>query len=298
MFQNNKTKTIENIKEYFEKFLRERQQKMTSQRNLILDEFLTSKQHLSTEELHRVITQKDDTISHSTVYRMLKLMCVAGLAREEDFGDGVKRYEYEGQHHDHLICVSCNKTVEVFDTTIESIQEKLAESNGYLLTGHKMDIYGICADCRNKEALLSLDENAQTQSAVSSSSVPTDGESRIGAGTVRNIGDAGVSGAIANDTGVSDTGVSETRYVKSMPLGLLKTGGKAVIASFAAHRTSRGNVAHQRKDRRIQTMGIRVGKTVEVLNNEGKGPILLKIDDLRIAIGRAIAMEIMVQASD
>jgi ferrous iron transport protein A len=34
---------------------------------------------------------------------------------------------------------------------------------------------------------------------------------------------------------------------------------------------------------------------VEMLNNEGRGPILLKVDESRIAIGRGMAMKIMVK---
>ncbi|MBF0553294.1 MAG: transcriptional repressor [Nitrospirae bacterium] len=68
-------------------------------RDLILEEFLGSRKHLSTEDLHNLIIQKDNTIGHTTVYRMLKLLTEAGLAREDDFGDGVKRYEYQSRHH-------------------------------------------------------------------------------------------------------------------------------------------------------------------------------------------------------
>jgi ferrous iron transport protein A len=41
-------------------------------------------------------------------------------------------------------------------------------------------------------------------------------------------------------------------------------------------------------------MGLRVGKTVEMLNNAG-GPVLLRVDESRIAIARGLAMKIMVR---
>jgi ferrous iron transport protein A len=41
-------------------------------------------------------------------------------------------------------------------------------------------------------------------------------------------------------------------------------------------------------------MGIRIGKGVEMLNN-GSGPVLLRVDESRIAIARGMVMKIMVR---
>jgi len=45
-------------------------------------------------------------------------------------------------------------------------------------------------------------------------------------------------------------------------------------------------------------MGIRPGKTIEMLSNEGGGALLVKIDEARIAMGRTMAMKIMVRRKD
>lgn len=137
----------------FEKFLSGKGLKMTRQRALILETFLRKEGHLSSEELYDLLKTKDPSLGRATVYRMLKLLKDAGLANEVDFGEGVSRYEhkYGHAHHDHLICVRCGRTREVVDEEIESLQEKLAERFGFALTSHKMDLYGLCQDCRKKE---------------------------------------------------------------------------------------------------------------------------------------------------
>ena len=78
-------------------------------------------EHTTAEELYGIVKKRDRTIGQATVYRVVRLLCEAGLAREVDFGDGVMRYEhlYEHKHHDHLICRSCGRTVEVCDPVIE-----------------------------------------------------------------------------------------------------------------------------------------------------------------------------------
>lgn len=50
----------------------------------------------------------------------------------------------------------------------------------------------------------------------------------------------------------------------------------------------------EKSDVRVEDMGLRIGKTVEILNNGG-GPVLVKVDESRIAVARGIAMKIMVR---
>ncbi len=78
------------------------------------------------------------------------------------------------------------------------------------------------------------------------------------------------------------------------PLGLLSKDEKAEIVEM---KTQRGYCNGKSKNElcHAEDMGLRVGKVVEMLNNEGRGSILLKVDESRIAIGRGMAMKIMVR---
>lgn len=78
------------------------------------------------------------------------------------------------------------------------------------------------------------------------------------------------------------------------PLGLLSEGEKAEIVEIKTHRgychgKSKNELCH------AEDMALRAGKVIEMLNNEGRGPLLLKVDESRIAIGRGMAMKIMVK---
>ncbi len=124
--------------------------KLTPQRRLILEVFLESEDHLASEELYEKVKKLNPAIGQATVYRTVKLLSDSGIAKELYFGDGVARYEpkYGRKHHDHLICENCGKNVEVIDEKIEELQEELAKRHGYVLTGHRMYLYGICSNCR------------------------------------------------------------------------------------------------------------------------------------------------------
>jgi len=76
-------------------------------------------------------------------------------------------------------------------------------------------------------------------------------------------------------------------------LGLLREGEKAEIVQIKApHGDRKDQFCH------AGDMGLRVGKVIEILNSEGSGPILLKVGESRIAIGRGMAMKIIVRRID
>jgi Fur family ferric uptake transcriptional regulator len=136
--------------EVFSGYLSVNRLKITPQRRLILDVFLAEPGHVSSEELYAKIKRCDPSIGQATVYRTLKLLADCGLAQAVSFADGITRYEphFGVEHHDHLICEVCGRTIEIVDPVIERRQEGLAARYGFSLARHKMDLYGLCPDCR------------------------------------------------------------------------------------------------------------------------------------------------------
>lgn len=142
--------------EVFLKHIQKSGLKRTAQRDLILDTFLRTEEHLSSEDLYRLVQKDDPSIGQTTVYRTLKLLTEAGLAREVRFGDGLTHYEhnYKHQHHDHMICSECGRIIEFFSAELEAIQDAMAAKHRFQVTQHLLRIIGVCAECRRamKEA--------------------------------------------------------------------------------------------------------------------------------------------------
>lgn len=134
------------------KYLAENGLNRTAQRETILKEFLALERHVSVQELAEAIRRKHKDLGHATVFRALKLFSDAGLARVVDLGDGLLRYEhgFEHGHHDHLICRSCGRTEEFCSPDIERLQDEIGQKHGFMLTGHRLDLYGTCRDCAKK----------------------------------------------------------------------------------------------------------------------------------------------------
>jgi len=137
----------------FKEHLRLQRLKSTTQRDTIVRAFLETQRHVSVEELYTEVRKRNPRIGYATVYRTMKLLTECGVAAERHFRDGEARYESaEKKHHDHLICERCGKIVEFEEPRIESLQEETAKKLGFLFTGHKMELYGVCRDCRRARA--------------------------------------------------------------------------------------------------------------------------------------------------
>ena len=125
----------------------------TGQRELILEIFLETEEHLTSEDLYGLVQRQDDTVGLTTVYRTLKLLTDAGLAREVRFGDNKTYYEhhYNHDHHDHMICTQCGRVIEFFSAEIEALQDEMAGKFGFKPTHHSLRMWGVCEDCQNAE---------------------------------------------------------------------------------------------------------------------------------------------------
>ena len=126
--------------------------KHTEQRDTILRTFLETREHLSTDELFRLVKKKDPKIGFTTVYRTLKLLAECGLASEVAFHDGIARYEhqYNRRSHHHMVCTDCGSSVEFFSPEVDNLEQKIGRQHNYETTRHTFQIYGVCEDCRKK----------------------------------------------------------------------------------------------------------------------------------------------------
>lgn len=124
--------------------------KRTGQRDLILNVFLETEGHVSSEDLYELVKKEDPTIGFTTVYRTLKLLQECGLARNVQYYDGRMLYEHDFKHdhHDHLICTSCGALIEFYSEVIENMQDRIADMHKFQPTHHSLRIFGICNNCQ------------------------------------------------------------------------------------------------------------------------------------------------------
>lgn len=127
-------------------FLRQKGLKQTRQRQVILETFLATNEHLTAEDLYMRVQAQNPDIGFATVYRTLHLIVDSGIAREREFSAGRKYYEHvvgETRDHHHLICSKTGKIVEFYlPENIKEALETIAEAHGFKLTNYTLELFG------------------------------------------------------------------------------------------------------------------------------------------------------------
>ena len=109
----------------------------------------TSVRHVSAEDVYKLLLENGEEIGLATVYRVLTQFEDAGLVARHHFEGGHSVFELSpDQHHDHIVCVKCGRVEEFNDVEIERRQSMIAESLGFELTDHDLNMYGLCPACR------------------------------------------------------------------------------------------------------------------------------------------------------
>jgi Fur family ferric uptake transcriptional regulator len=120
--------------------------KATLPRLKILDILENTKlRHMTAEDVYKAMLAVGEEVGLATVYRVLTQFEQAGLVIRHNFEGGRAVFELnEGRHHDHIVCIECDKVFEFHDPTIEDRQRKVAEKAGFVMDEHSLYIYGVC----------------------------------------------------------------------------------------------------------------------------------------------------------
>ena len=138
--------------EKFREFLLTKGLRMTREREIIVAEVFSDHEHFDTDEIVSRLGNRTDSkrVSRSSVYRTLDLMEQSGLLRKVARPNGREVYEHDYGYpqHDHMICDKCGELIEFHNDEISDLIEKIASADGFLKTGHRLEVYGTCENCR------------------------------------------------------------------------------------------------------------------------------------------------------
>ncbi len=132
--------------------LREKEYKMTEQRETVLDVMLKNRgKHLSAEEVLEKARKKLPNIGIATIYRTLEKLTELDVLCKSIFEGGKFRYEiYDDnqQHrHHHIICLGCGQITEVQEDLLSDLELKI-EKLGFKIIDHDLKFFGYCPKCK------------------------------------------------------------------------------------------------------------------------------------------------------
>lgn len=108
----------------------------------LLEEASDGSQHLSAEDVYKLLLEAGEDVGLATVYRVLTQFESAGLVVRHNFEGGHSVFEMaKGEHHDHMVCMETGEVIEFFDEEIERRQKLLAKERGFEIVDHSLVLY-------------------------------------------------------------------------------------------------------------------------------------------------------------
>jgi Fur family ferric uptake transcriptional regulator len=135
----------------FREYLATRGKRLTRERETIVNAVFSSHEHFDSDQLVSRLANRTDgqRVSRATVYRTLDWMVEAGLLRRvaRSHNREVYEHDYGYPQHDHLICSKCGQLIEFENAPLARILDDVATGHGFRMVGHRLEVYGLCADC-------------------------------------------------------------------------------------------------------------------------------------------------------
>lgn len=127
---------------------------MTTRRDAVHDILRRSDSFRSAQDVYAELRTDGAKIGLTTVYRALQALADGGkvdVLRTDD-GECVYRACASGDHHHHLVCRRCGRTVEVAGPAVERWAEAVGSEHGFTEITHTVEVFGTCASCSSKVA--------------------------------------------------------------------------------------------------------------------------------------------------
>lgn len=135
----------------FRAFLTEKGQRTTQVRHSVLEGALSERGHFDADSLYLRLRRSEGKVSRATVYRTLDLLVESGfLSRRLTESQAIYEVARGRGHHDHLVCLACDATLEVFSPELEFAQEALCQRHSFKPLRHTLQIEGLCSACAKK----------------------------------------------------------------------------------------------------------------------------------------------------
>jgi len=137
----------------FENYLLENEGRLTSQKQLIAEEILKKRSHFEVEDFIDSLRKMESKISRATVYRTIKQLLDGGLLQKISTRDGKVFYEKSTgmTPHDHLICNTCGKILEIKDKKMNELIDHYCDTLDFHPQYRSLHIYGECKQCFNRK---------------------------------------------------------------------------------------------------------------------------------------------------
>ncbi|MBM9513747.1 Fur family transcriptional regulator [Desulfogranum marinum] len=126
--------------------------RLTTQRQVILEELTKVKTHPTANELYDMVRKRLPRIGLGTVYRNLELMAENGMILKIEVGGSQKRFDATTDTHYHIRCSQCGRVDDIDMPVITDLVKEASSTSSYQIIGHHIEFTGICSECQKLHA--------------------------------------------------------------------------------------------------------------------------------------------------
>ncbi len=131
--------------------LKDRGIRLTPQRMAILEYLRETTSHPRADQVHQQVRHRFPGVSLATVYNNLKILKDKGLVNELRYGDLASRFDGKTDPHYHVNCQVCGTVVDFHGQVCKDLHGEAAKVTKFEISGHRIELYGACPDCRGKD---------------------------------------------------------------------------------------------------------------------------------------------------
>ena len=143
--------SLEDVRETATARLHSVGQRLTANREALVDTFTTAPRPLTIPE----ILARRSELAQSSVYRNLVILEEAGIVHRVVGADDFARWELAEDltgHHHHLICASCGRVEDVpasagLERSVAAAAAAITRTTGFRTQRHRVDLVGVCKRC-------------------------------------------------------------------------------------------------------------------------------------------------------
>lgn len=133
----------------FERLCRERGLPRTVHRRAVLEIMLDREDHPTADQVYAEMRARLPGISRTSVYRILEMLVSVGMVNKVCHpGSAAARFDPRTQQHHHLVCLSCERIIDVEDPRLNRLPLPDVRSHGFQIDDYLIHFRGVCADCR------------------------------------------------------------------------------------------------------------------------------------------------------
>ncbi len=132
--------------------LQEKNHRITTQRQVILEELRKLNTHPGADEIYKVVRRRLPRISLGTVYRNLEVLSALGKIQKLELSGSLKRFDWNTKKHYHIRCVRCNRVDDAPIAPLNQLENDLYKATVFEIIGHNLEFIGFCPECSKKNS--------------------------------------------------------------------------------------------------------------------------------------------------